>query len=432
MAGSDADRFQIVDLLDALVRKSLIVTEQATGKTRFSMLETIREFADEQLTQHGVADEARRAHARYFAGREADVLGVWDSSRQRDAYTWFLAELANLRAAFRWAADRGELDLAATITTFVGVVGGMALESQEPPAWAEELIESARVAEHPRLGWLYIVASLCWMTGRIDDALSYTVHAQEIVRAGHEHIPFGLVGMTGGIYVLSGQVEKAVEWENAYLDPYFDPITLCRSNRVLQLVMAGRSDEAMAAASGVLDAAELTGNPYALCSALLAYGFAFRDVDPVKALDAMLRGLAIAHDSGNRGEEAYLAVNIGYIEARRGNGSVALDHLTLAIRINRDSGSAMAIRSPLAALAEVLTGLRCHAQAATIAGYAISPMTLAAYPEMNTIIEQLRRVLGDETYETLARQGETMTSAGIATYAFDQIELARTKLAQVR
>jgi hypothetical protein len=231
---------------------------------------------------------------------------------------------------------------------------------------------------------------------------------------------------------LLGQVEKAVEWESAYLDSQSDPITICRSNRVLQLVMAGRNDDAMAAAPAVLAAAETTGNPYALCSALLAYGFAFRDVDPVKALDVMRRGLAIAHDSGNRGAEAYLAVNIGYIETRRGNGRGALENLTLALRINRDSGSAMAIRSPLAALVEVLRGLGCHAQAATIAGYAVSPMTLAAYPEMTTIIEHLRQVLGNDSYVALARRGETMTTAGIATYAFEQIEQARAKFEQLR
>ena len=45
------------------------------GDTRFSMLETIRQFAEEQLVQPARPTTARTAHARYFAGREADVLG---------------------------------------------------------------------------------------------------------------------------------------------------------------------------------------------------------------------------------------------------------------------------------------------------------------------------------------------------------------------
>src|SRR4029077_7498376 len=81
------DEFATLDLLDALVRKSLLVANRFSGQTRFSMLETIRQFAEEQLVH--TADGARAAHARYFAQREADVLALWDSPKQRDAYEWF-------------------------------------------------------------------------------------------------------------------------------------------------------------------------------------------------------------------------------------------------------------------------------------------------------------------------------------------------------
>jgi len=117
------DEFATLDLLDALVRKSLLVANRFSGQTRFSMLETIRQFAEEQLVHSGTADGARAAHARYFAQREADVLALWDSPKQRDAYEWFGVELANLRAAFRWAADRGDLDFAVDIAIYAAFLG---------------------------------------------------------------------------------------------------------------------------------------------------------------------------------------------------------------------------------------------------------------------------------------------------------------------
>ena len=52
--GSDDD-FATLDLLDALVRKSLLVADRSAGRTRFSMLETIRQFAEEQLVARGEA-----------------------------------------------------------------------------------------------------------------------------------------------------------------------------------------------------------------------------------------------------------------------------------------------------------------------------------------------------------------------------------------
>ena len=97
----DVDDYAVLDLLDALVRKSLLVADRSAGRTRFSMLETIRQFAEEQLAASGAAEAVRAAHARHFAGREADILALWDSPRQREAYNWFTAELANLRTAFR-------------------------------------------------------------------------------------------------------------------------------------------------------------------------------------------------------------------------------------------------------------------------------------------------------------------------------------------
>jgi hypothetical protein len=48
--------------------------------------------------------------------------------------------------------------------------------------------------------------------------------------------------------------------------------------------------------------------------------------------------------------------------------------------------------------------------------------------ETTTAIAHLREVLGDQTYESLARAGEKMTTAAMATYAYDQIDQARTEL----
>jgi hypothetical protein len=62
-------------------------------------------------------------------------------------------------------------------------------------------------------------------------------------------------------------------------------------------------------------------------------------------------------------------------------------------------------------------------------GFAV-PYT-AMLAEFNTVIAHLRDVLGEATYESLARKGETMTTAAMVTYAYDQIDQARTELKAV-
>jgi len=417
--GSDDD-FAVLDLLDALVRKSLLVADRSAGRTRFSMLETIRQFAEEQLVAHGEATEVLTAHAGYFAGREADILALWDSPRQREAYDWFTIELANLRTAFRWAADHGDLDVAATIAASAPL--GVLVGNYEQIAWAEELIEPARAVDHPRLAALYVTASACWMPGRIEEAVGYADAGQTVIGSGHYEVPFGGEGLLGGVYLVIGQPERCVEWCRAQLARGRDTHTLTRAYLVATLAVAGAGEEARAAANGLIDAAEATHNPYALSNALRAYGSAFRDADPVRALEALRRGLVIAQDSGNRLVESQLATGLSRLEAEHGDPLAALDHITLAIRNFYDSGNVAYIRAALAILAVFLDRLGRLEPAATIAGFAFSPFTASIVPELSAAITHLREVLGEATYESLAHKGETMTTATMVTYAYDQID----------
>ena len=59
VVGGFDDDYVVLDLLDALVRKSLLVVDRTSGRTRFSMLETIRQFAEEQLAAHGQSADVR-------------------------------------------------------------------------------------------------------------------------------------------------------------------------------------------------------------------------------------------------------------------------------------------------------------------------------------------------------------------------------------
>jgi predicted ATPase len=429
VAGSDGiDDFAVLDLLDALVRKSLLVADRSSGRTRFSMLETVRQFAEEQLVASGAATEARAAHARHFAQREADILARWDSPRQRDAYDWFTAELANLRTAFRWAADDGDLDVAAPIATYASFLG-LWVDQYEPIAWAEELIEPARAVDHPRLPFLYVMASQCYLAGRPEAGVGYSDAALLVIGNDYDEVPFGIQGLLGSAYQFIAQPERSVEWFRAQLARGRDTHTLTRSALVLALNIAGCGDEAMAAATGLIDAAEATRNPVSISFALMAYGFAFRNADPDRAREALHRGLAIAQDSGNRDIENHLAAVLAQLEANSGDPLAALDYSAVAIRTYHDAGNTANMRSALGVLAAFLDRLGRYESACTIAGFAlVSPLVAALTPYIGAAIAHLRDVLGDQTYESLARKGETMTTAAMATYAFDQIGQARTEL----
>jgi hypothetical protein len=249
------------------VRKSLLVAERSSGRTRFSMLETIRQFAEEQLVTSGEATEVRAAHARHFARREADIMTLWDSPRQRDAYTWFATELANLHTSFRWAAEQGDLDSATAIATCAALLGVM-VENYEPIAWVEEPIEPARAVDHPRLAVLYTMASWCYVLGRVEEAVRYSEAGQIVFATSPDVVRFGFETWLGGVYNFTGQPERSVGWSRFLLARGPDPYGIIRAGLVFGLMMTGSHAEAVTVANDLIDAADASqtrGRSHSCC-----------------------------------------------------------------------------------------------------------------------------------------------------------------------
>ena len=145
--GQDSsDEYALLDVVDSLVRRSLVIVGRAGGHARYGQLETIRQFAQEQLAATGTIGEIRDRHARYFAELAVAHWGMWDGPDQLVALDWVEVELANLRAGFRWAADQHDLAAAAAIAAHSAMLGE-ALQRVEAVGWAEEILEAAQAAE---------------------------------------------------------------------------------------------------------------------------------------------------------------------------------------------------------------------------------------------------------------------------------------------
>jgi predicted ATPase/DNA-binding SARP family transcriptional activator len=96
-----------LDRLSSLVDHHLVIRSVGPSGSRYSLLETIREFAAEQLEALGETGELRRRHAAEYAtiakslGLSADELGTGVPQRHDIA----LAEQDNMRTALDWALD---------------------------------------------------------------------------------------------------------------------------------------------------------------------------------------------------------------------------------------------------------------------------------------------------------------------------------------
>jgi predicted ATPase len=104
----------VFELLARLVARSLVVTEEHGPETRYRLLETIRQYGEERLTETGETDRWQARHADYYVG----VLQQIRHHDRREEVFWAIrlsAEQDNLLAAWSWAIDTGNIDTAFSI-----------------------------------------------------------------------------------------------------------------------------------------------------------------------------------------------------------------------------------------------------------------------------------------------------------------------------
>ncbi len=108
----DVASSEVLDLLGALVEKSLLVGEERDGVTRYRLLEPVRQYAQECLIASGEYDRMRRRHGLcYVAYGEARNFETNRGGPRRFEATMELdREYPNIRAALSWAIEAGETE----------------------------------------------------------------------------------------------------------------------------------------------------------------------------------------------------------------------------------------------------------------------------------------------------------------------------------
>jgi DNA-binding CsgD family transcriptional regulator len=120
--GGDVARYQVLDQLSLLVDKSLVVAENTSGRTRYRLLETVRQYALEKLGESGEADAVRAGHRDHYTALAARLDTPAQSGHERYVEQAEI-DIDNLRAAFAWSRENSDIALA------------LALASSLQPLW---------------------------------------------------------------------------------------------------------------------------------------------------------------------------------------------------------------------------------------------------------------------------------------------------------
>jgi predicted ATPase/DNA-binding CsgD family transcriptional regulator len=146
-SGSEVERFQVLDQLTLLVDKSLVVADDSRGRTRYRLLETVRQYALEKLSESGEADAVRARHRDHYTAMAA----VLDAPAGRD-YEQCLEqaniEIDNLRAAFGWSRENSDIELALTLASSLQPLWQARGRLREGLAWFDATLNDLD-AHHP-------------------------------------------------------------------------------------------------------------------------------------------------------------------------------------------------------------------------------------------------------------------------------------------
>ncbi|WP_006247018.1 LuxR family transcriptional regulator [Mycolicibacterium tusciae] len=139
------ERYQVLDQLTLLVDKSLVVAEDTRHGTRFRLLETVRQYAQEKLHESREGDDVRIRHRDHYTAMAARVDAPTGDSHQRrieQADT----EIDNLRAAFAWSRENSDAELALSLASSLQPLWLTRGRIQEGLGWLDAALADA--AEH--------------------------------------------------------------------------------------------------------------------------------------------------------------------------------------------------------------------------------------------------------------------------------------------
>jgi predicted ATPase/class 3 adenylate cyclase len=285
VAVSGSDDVEILTQLDSLVGKSLVVADHGAEPTRYRMYETIRQFSEDRLAEAGGLSRTRDRHAEYFSAEATERWQRWDGPGWRGAVDWLETELGNLRSAFRWSMQRGDLEVATDIAAHAALIG-FSVELFETVGWAEELLEVAAETSIPRLPRLYAAAGYACFVGHAEIATANAHRAVELEsQAGYEPCEPGYATFIEALgHVYSGRLDRYVELTESVAGQFGSARGYGIASYVDGLQASGRVSEAIDLVDPSISAARDLGNPYWVAYALWIAGQALAKADRKRAL----------------------------------------------------------------------------------------------------------------------------------------------------
>jgi predicted ATPase/class 3 adenylate cyclase/DNA-binding CsgD family transcriptional regulator len=429
-SGGDVAEWQVLDLLAALVGKSLVQADVIHGSTRYRLLETLRVYAAERLAQRGAAGqrEARSAHLDHYL---ALVETAAARLRSPDEVRWLdsiEAEFDNIRAALAFSiadpdsAERG-LRLAAGLRSFVFSRGH-----------SGEVIEALGAllggpdARQPTRSLALALVTNCKLLTHFDRSPDIPAMAEEAITIARSLADDDLVAdalaalnwfsfLQGDLSAALARADEAVALARAARNPI--RLVVALGHRAVFEAETGDLDASLADYQEVLCLARASGDNYTLVVTLINLG-----VDQVvagefpAALAYLQDALRVAGAHGYQHLCAAANMNLGFAHLMNQDAASARRLLIGVLDTMRATGEKTWVHGALLGLALAADTDADPAVAATLHGAADHQYEQAgqAFDRKESKMRTsghalLRDALGDAAFDAAYQHGRTLSQA---------------------
>jgi predicted ATPase/class 3 adenylate cyclase len=385
----------ILDGLDSLVEKNLL--RQRTdpdGEPRYWMLETIREYALDRLTDSGEGEDTRSQHAHQYLELAERAKPELISDAQLVGLRRIHSDLDNMRLAFRWFVESGRADETLRLATAI---------------W--------------RALWLrgYLSEGRQWLLSAlaIGETSSAGLQIEALVAASFlarwEGDPADESALADEALVLARSYGDDSELARALLSAGQAAITLCDFERAEELLQES------------LELARERDETRAICMALGSLGSLYRTAyQPGRARDLWQESLPLIRAVGDRYGTAICLFGLACVAIEEGQFDEAQPILAEALELSRELDYKEGVAYFLQGAAAIAASRRDPHRAATILGrmravHAELHFTPSEDDErlIAQTAETARAALGDPAFAAALDEGEQMTLDQALDYAME-------------
>ncbi len=174
---------ETLDRISSLLNKSLLYRPVHVGPARYAMLEMVREFSLQRLSDSDAGHAVAERHARHFVSLAQQVEPQLTRDPGGIAAKALAPEMGNVRTALRFLLESGSPDLGLSLAASIWRFWQSSDQLVEGREWLESLIAHPNASDQPRAEGLAALAGLVYWQADYDGALAHYREALEIHRA---------------------------------------------------------------------------------------------------------------------------------------------------------------------------------------------------------------------------------------------------------